>query len=260
MSRYPRMASRLDLVLVTSLCSLMTGCFAAVRPEPKPDPKRVAYLGIDEAPPALEQAVALRVDPGYERVSEEEYRETARKLEAESMLDLDVARVAHALDVDVIIHGRYVRKNRRRGRVEVLMRTAATGAVVAEYVIPVRRGVMTRRGERKLDSGLRAELEALLGPPVPEPDAPAEAVAGAEASSDQALDTPRNNEEKTDARTTPAHAPAAPAAKSPDRQVKAVSKEPAAGAGAAAQSQPTAPVIRQHANGQVIDDEKPPAP
>jgi hypothetical protein len=246
MSRHLRTARRLDLVLITLLCFVMTGCGAGLRREQKPDTKRVAYLGIDAATPALEQAVATRVDPGYERVLADEYRETARKLEAESMTDLDVARVARALDVDVIIHGRYVRKNRRRGHVEVLMRTAATGAVVAEYVVPVRRGAMTKRGKRKLDSQLRAELEALLGPPVQAPAA--QAVASAEEP--EAASAPK---------VTGAQVADKKAAPAPETQASGVSENPVA-SDAVARSQPAqpAPVIIHDQNGQVIDDEQPP--
>lgn len=277
--------------MVTLLCLLVAGCAAGVRHEQKPDSKRVVYLGIDHGTPQLDEAVAGRVDPGYERVSAEQYRETARKLEADSMLDPDVARVAQALGADVVIHGRYVRKNRRRGHVEVLMRTAATGAVVAEYTIPVRRGSMTRRGERQLDSELRAELEALLGPPALAPAAPAQAVASAEPIPAQAAGAPGSEkartEEKKIARAEPAPAPTTPApaqvrparaqaaptpapartaakatraAKAPAEQAPRVSEKSAASAGAVAQSQPAAPapVIRQDQKGQVIDDETPP--
>jgi hypothetical protein len=282
MSRRLRLEGRLDLVMVTLLCFLMTGCLAALRREPEPDVKRVVYLGIEKATPAMEQAVAQRVDPGYERVSAEEYRETARELQAETMTDLDVARVASALEVDVIIHGRYVRKNNRRGHVEVLMRTAATGAIVGEYVVPVRRGAMTKRGERKLDKQLRAELQALLGPPVPAPASPDEAVASAEATPDETAGAPESVVEEN-ARAQPAAAQAAPkpapaqaaakpaptakaapaaapTAKASDKQAPRVSEKPATGAGAVVRSQPTAPapVLREDANGQVIDDDQPP--
>lgn len=291
MSRRLRLEGRLDLVMVTLLCFLMTGCLAALRREPEPDVKRVVYLGIEKATPAMEQAVAQRVDPGYERVSAEEYRETARELQAETMTDLDVARVARALEVDVVIHGRYVRKNSRRGHVEVLMRTAAAGAIVGEYVVPVRRGAMTKRGERKLEKELRAELQALLGPPVPAPASPDEAVASAEATPDEAAGAPESVVEKN-ARAQPAAAQAAPkpapaqaaakpapaqvatkpaptakavpaaatTAKAADKQAPRVSEKPATGAGAVVRSQPTAPapVLRQDASGQVIDDDQPP--
>jgi hypothetical protein len=191
-----RLQGRLDLVMVTLLCFFMTGCLAALRREPAPDIKRLVYLGIDKAPPAIEQAVAKHVDPGYERVSADAYREAARKLQAETMTDLDVARVARELDVDVVIHGRYVRKNKRRGHVEVLMRTAAMGAIVGDYVIPVRRGVMSKRGERKLENELRTELATLLGPPAPAPAEPTEAVAAAETSPEPEADRPESVVEK----------------------------------------------------------------
>jgi hypothetical protein len=248
MPRHLRTARRLDLLLVTLVCFVMAGCVTGLRREHKPDTKRVAYLGIDAATPALERAVATRLDPGYEQVPADEYRETARKLEAESMTDLDVARVARALDVDVIIHGRYVRKKGRRGHVEVLMRTAATGAVVAEYVVPVRRGAMTRRGQRKLDNQLRAELEALLGPPVQAPAA--KVVASAEEPAGEAASPAKGTSGPVAEKKTTA---------APGKQEPRVSENPAAG-DAVAHSQPTppAPVLIQDRNGQVIDDEQPP--
>ena len=194
--------------MVTLLCFVMTGCLAALRREPKPDTKRVVYLGIDKAPPAIEQAVAKHVDPGYDRVSADRYRETAREIQAETMTDLDVARVANALEVDVVIHGRFVRKNRRRAHVEVLMRTAATGEVVGEYTIPVRRGVMSKRGERKLEKELRAELAALLGPPPAAATEPTEAVAAAETSPEPEAGEPESLIERN-ARAEAAARPAA---------------------------------------------------
>lgn len=181
-----RIERRIEMALVALLCLVMTGCRLPAPEEPKPDVKRVVYLGIKNAPPKLDQAVADRVDPGYERVSAEEYRETARKLNAEGMIDLDVARVAQALDADVIIHGEYVRKSRRRGQITVTVRTAAIGAVVAEYVLPVRRGAIARRRARQFDGELRAELEALLGPPPAPPAEPASAVASTEPAPDEA--------------------------------------------------------------------------
>lgn len=278
------------MVLVALLGLVMAGCLIrGARSEPEPDVKRVVYLGIEHATPALDQAVADRVDPGYERVSAEEYRETARKLNAEGMIDLDMARVAQALDVDVIIHGEYVRKNRRRGQLTVTMRTAAIGEVVGEYVVPVRRGAITKRGARQLDSELRAELEALLGPPPAPPAEPAGATASTEA--DQAADAPEELRDEKPGRAgatpaapkpgraeaTPAAAPkpgragATPAAaQKPGRADKATarssrtSSEPAEGQPDATRSQPEprapAPVIHQDDSGQVIDDEKPPAP
>ncbi len=292
MSRRLRLSGRLDLVMVTLLCFVMTGCLAALRREPEPDIKRLVYLGIDKGTPAMEQAVAKGVDPGYERVSAEVYREAARKLQAETMTDLDVARVAREIDVDVVIHGRYVRKNRRRGYVEVLMRTAATGEIAGEYTVPVRRGSMTRRGERKLEGQLHAELEALLGPPVQAPAEPTEAVAAVEESPEPEADEPESVIEKN-ARAEPAPAPAAakptptpvatrptptpvatrptptpvaaksapaPVTKSPSGKAQPVSEKPTAGTSAVVQNQPTAPapVIRTDTTGQVIDDEQPP--
>ncbi len=215
MPRRLRIERRIDLVLVALLCLVVAGCLLRTRPEQKPDTKRVVYLGIKNGTPAIEQAVADRVDPGYVRVSADEYRETARKLNAEGLIDLDVARVAQALDIDVIIHGEYVRKNRRRGQLTVTMRTAAIGAVVGEYVLPVRRGAITKRGTRRLDSELRAELEALLGPP--DPAAPASAVASAEEPPDPAAPA------SADTGGKPAGAEAAPA---PAAQ-KATRAEPA---------------------------------
>ena len=55
MSRHLRLQGRLDLVLVTLLCFVMTGCIAALRREPAPEPdiKRVVYLGIDKATPQI---------------------------------------------------------------------------------------------------------------------------------------------------------------------------------------------------------------
>jgi hypothetical protein len=296
MSRRLRLQGRLDLVMVTLLCFVMTGCLAALRRQPEPDIKRVVYLGIDKAPPEIEQAVAKHVDPGYERVSADEYRETARELQAETMTDLDVARVANAVDADVVIHGRFVRKNKRRAHVEVLMRTAATGEVVSEYVIPVRRGVMTKRGERKLDKELRAELAALLGPPPAAPAEPTEAVAAAETSPEPEAGEPESLVEKNaraEAAAKPAPAPVAakpapapvaakpapapvtakptavpvaakpapaPAAKAPAAQAPRSSEKPAAAGTAVVQNQPAAPapVIRTDTAGQVIDDEQPP--
>jgi hypothetical protein len=278
MSRRLRLQGRLDLVMVTLLCFVMTGCLAALRREPKPDIKRVVYLGIDKAPPEIEQAVATHVDPGYERVSADEYRETARELQAETMTDLDVARVANALEVDAVIHGRFVRKNKRRAHVEVLLRTAATGEIVGEYTIPVRRGVMSKRGERKLDKELSAELTALLGPPAPAPAEPTEAVATAEASPEPEADEPESVVERntraeaaakpapTPVAAKPAPAPVAakpapaPVAKAPAAQAPRASEKPAATGTAVVQSQPAAPapVIRSDAAGQVIDDETPP--
>jgi hypothetical protein len=283
---------RIDLVLVPLLCLVMAGCLLKTRGEPKPDIKRVAYLGIKNGTPAMEQAVGDRVDPGYERVSADEYRETARKLNAEGLIDLDVARVAQALDIDVIIHGEYVRKNRRRGQLTVTMRTAAIGAVVGEYVIPVRRGAIGKRGARRLDSELRAELEALLGPPAPA--APASAVASAEATPAPAAPAPADTgEEPADAEPAPAPAaqkatrieptpaPAAqkaaraeptpsPAAQKATRGAKATGQSPGA-SGEPAKSRPDvaqnepeprapAPVLQQDESGQIVDDEQPPPP
>lgn len=266
-----RIVRRLDLVMVMLLCLVTSGCIAALRREPEPDTTRVAFLGIDKAPPAIERTVAERIDPGYERVSSEEYREAARKLQAETMTDLDVARVSRELDIDVVVHGKYVRKNRRRGRVEVLVRTAATGAVVSEYVIPVRRGAVTRHGQRKLDSELRAELEALLGPP---PAPPAQVVAAVGEAPDRADDQaehvdgagaktaraePTNGRpEPAPARVTPAAARSEPAAAArPGKPKTTMSEKPATSGDAVVRNQP-APVIRQDRNGQVIDDEQPP--
>jgi hypothetical protein len=306
MPRRLRIERRIDLVLVALLCLAMAGCLLQTRPAPKPETKRVVYLGIKNGTPAMEQTVADRVNPGYERVSAEEYRETARKLNAEGLIDLDVARVAQALDIDVIIHGEYVRKNKRRGQLTVTMRTAAIGAVVGEYVIPVRRGAITKRGARQLDSELRAELEVLLGPP--DPAAPGSAVASAEETPDQPAPAPADTGEKPAdaeaapapaaqkaARAEPAPAPAAqkatraeaapspaaqkatraeaapsPAAQKATRGAKATgqppgaSGEPVKGRPDAAQNQPEpkapAPVLQQDESGQVVDDERPPAP
>jgi hypothetical protein len=318
-----RVARRIDLGLVALLGLVMAGCLVRARGEQAPPVKRVVYLGIKNAPPALDQAVAERVDPGYARVSAEEYRETARKLNAEGMIDLDVARVAQALGADVIIHGEYVRKNRRRGQLTVTMRTAAIGAVVAEYVLPVRRGVITKRGARQLDTELPAELEALLGPPPAPPAEPASAVASAEpdpaGTAGRAGETEDEKPGRVEATPAAAKKPgrdeAAPAAaaKKPGREEAAPAaaqkkpgREEAAPAAAVAQKKPgraepapapvaqkpgrgaktaapspgasaepakgqpdeaqgppeprgPAPVIVQDENGQVVDDEKPPA-
>lgn len=330
-----RIERRIEMALVALLCLVMTGCRLPAPEEPKPDVKRVVYLGIKNAPPKLDQAVADRVDPGYERVPAEEYRETARKLNAEGMIDLDVARVAQALDADVIIHGEYVRKSRRRGQLTVTVRTAAIGAVVAEYVLPVRRGAIARRRARQFDGELRAELEALIGPPPAPPAEPASAVASTEPAPDEAAAAaevagaekpggaeaaPAPAQKPGRAEATPAPvaqkpgraevapaaqkpgraaatpaAAAAPAAQKPGRAEAApvaaqkpgraeaapapVAQKPGRGAKATGQApsasaepvkkpdapqnppepRAPAPVLQQDEQGQVIDDEKPPA-
>jgi hypothetical protein len=282
MSRLARTESRLGLVCITILCLIMAGCVPGfLRREP--ERKRVVYLGIEKAPPALDQAVSNRVDPGYVRVPASAYHEAAQRLQAESMKDEDVAKVATELSADVVIHGRYVRKNKRRAHVEVMVRAGATGVMLGKYVLPVRRDGMTPRGERRLDDEFRPQLEAFLGAPpstpAPQPveTEPTEAVAGTgpEEQADEPEDTDEVEASPTRAtpvaakpgKTAPAeNATQAKAADAKAGKTKPVDTKPAkpadtkpASAEPAPPPAPPAPIdLEYNDDGQVIDDEEPP--
>jgi hypothetical protein len=94
----------------------------------------------------------------WELVSPDAYASTARELDARKQSDVDIARVADALDAAAVISGRLVGRS-RRGKLELTVRDGETGKVIDRLSLRVRRGKLGKKGDRRLERQLVAALD-----------------------------------------------------------------------------------------------------
>lgn len=109
---------------------------------------------------------------GYTVVSDDEYRDAARKLDARGQDDANVARVAAELQLSAVIFGEVDKKGGGR-QVTLAVHAGANGAAVAKIEFEVKRRKLTPEEQETVRTKLLPALSGVTGAPPPPPRQPA---------------------------------------------------------------------------------------
>lgn len=206
---------------------------------------------------AKSQAVRGKVEKmlaeQYELVPAATYKKTAKRLKARKMIKKHLAKVAGALDADVVVHG-VVKKRGKRLTVAFKLHDGATGAIKERVDLTFKGKKIAKREQRELEDKLMPAL-AGLQPAEVVAEAPKAAVV-AEAPKAKARVTEPEPEVELDEPAAEPEAPVAkPAAKPVAKPAKAATRVAARDEG----KDLGKPKFRERFDdrGQVIDNDMP---
>ena len=175
---------------------LIAGCATGGRPK-GPSRPQVVVLSIGagaEVQSRVEELVTRRFDI----IDDAAYRDAARRLKAVKMTRKNIARVAGELGAIALVHGKATGKKKRQV-VTIYVRDAENGKLLERHRLTVRRGVVAKKGNRRLEKRLLAKVK---GPPPPKPEEPVEeeepATAASEEPAEKTAAKPAEEEEEPD--------------------------------------------------------------
>jgi opacity protein-like surface antigen len=165
---------------------------------------------------------------GYTVVSDDDYREAARKLDAKGQDDANVARVASELQLSAVIFGEVDKEGGGR-KVTLAVHAGANGAQVAKVEFEVKRRKLTPEEEETVRTKLLPALSGVTGAPPPPPPRKPAAGKPADGQGEEAIEMEGEGGEGAEAGGEETPAPTGPAVAQADDTEELEFKEPARG-------------------------------
>jgi hypothetical protein len=144
---------------------LIAGCATSGSRPKGPSRPQVVVLAIG-AGTTVQARVEELVTRRFDIISDDAYRDAARRLDAVKMTRKNIAKVAGELGAIALVHGKATGKKKRQV-VTIYVRDAESGKLLERHRLTVRRGVVAKKGNRRLAKRLLAKVKGPAKPELP---------------------------------------------------------------------------------------------